>query len=128
MLAIKLSPDEHLRMEPIHSDQRSLLDFCYGAIGCSCIEIVHPRRLPDPYVMIVDESGMLKGLPVNALGSVLYETDRHGWPILGTALLMKQAMTMEGPDIVSLDEDDVEALRGIMNNAIRRWDVEEVSL
>ena len=127
-MAIKLSPDEHLRMEPIHSEHCSLLDFCYGAIGCSCIEIVHPRRLPDPYVMIVDESGMLKGLPVNALGSVLYETDRHGWPILGTALLMKQTIAIDGPDIVSLDENDVEVLRTIMNRAIQKWNVGEVSL
>lgn len=76
-----------------------------------------------PYVMIIDESGALKALPLNPLASVLYETDKHGWPIMGTALLMKEAMTDEGPDIVSLNEMDTEVLRVIVNKAIKKWNV-----
>ena len=118
MLAIKLKTDGDMLMEACRSESCRLLDFCYEAIGCDCIEVVHPKRLPRPYAMIVDESGLLKELPVNPLGSVLYETDKHGWPIVGTALLMKEAMTDEGPDIVSLDESDIEPITAIVNNAI----------
>lgn len=121
MLAIKLNTNE-ASIEQIRSGSTSLLQFCYDEIGCSCIETVHPRRLPNPYVMIIDESGLLKELPVNPLASVLYETDRHGWPIFGTALLMKEAITIDGPDIVSLDEDDIEAIKAIIGSAVCLWD------
>lgn len=123
MLALKLDTDNCQTMEELRSDSGSLLGFCYQAIGCDCIEVVHPKRLPHPYVMIIDESGALKELPLNPLASVLYETDKHGWPIMGTALLMKEAMTDEGPDIVSLNEGDVESLRVVMNRALTKWSV-----
>ena len=42
------------------------------------IEVVHPKLLPAPYCMIVNEEGLLLGLPVNLLGSILYESFRHG--------------------------------------------------
>lgn len=123
MLALKLDTNNCQTMEELRSDSGSLLGFCYQAIGCDCIEVVHPKRLPHPYVMIIDESGALKELPLNPLASVLYETDKHGWPIMGTALLMKEAMTDEGPDIVSLNEGDVESLRVVMNRALTKWSV-----
>lgn len=123
MLALKLDTDNCQTMEELRSDSGNLLGFCYKAIGCDCIEVVHPKRLPHPYVMIIDESGALKDLPLNPQASVLYETDKHGWPIMGTALLMKEAMTDEGPDIVSLNEGDVESLRVIMSRALTKWSV-----
>lgn len=121
MLAIRLDTDIERSMEVIQAEPGRLLDFCYRTIGCDCIEVVHPKRLPYPYVMIVDESGALKGLPVNPLGSVLYETDKHGWPIVGTAVLMKEAMTIEGPDIVFLDENDVKVLQNTIDRVVRKW-------
>lgn len=121
MLALKLNPDNALLMEELLAEGCSLLDFCYNAIQCECIEVVHPKRLPYPYLLVIDESGLLKGLSVNPLASVLYETDKHGYPILGTALLMKEAMTSDGPDIVSLEESDIKPITAIVNAAVDMW-------
>ena len=56
------------------------------------IEVVHPKGLPDPFCMVVNEEGLLHGLPLNLFGCILYDTVRHGNPIVG------------------LDEDDIKFL------------------
>jgi len=117
MLALKLNTDAPF-METHSENFKRVLDFAYDAIGCDCIEAVHPVHLPKPYVMIVDESGMLNRRPVNPIGSALYGTNIHGWPIVGPALIMKEAMTIDGPDIVTLKEQDIATLQNIINNTI----------
>ena len=37
------------------------------------IEVVHPKLLPAPYCMIVNEEGRLRGLPYNGRASDLWE-------------------------------------------------------
>ena len=103
-----------------HENFTGLLDFAYKAIGCDCIEIVHPINLPEPYTMIVDESGALKNLPINPIASVLYGTPTHGWPIVGKAMIMKEAITNDGPDIVSLDDSDFAIVNGIIEKEVSK--------
>lgn len=43
-----------------------------SAIGGGYIEIVHPKHAPHGTIMVVDEEGLLKGLPYNPYGSYLY--------------------------------------------------------
>ena len=117
MLALKLNTDAPF-MEAHSENFKGMLDFAYTAIGCDCIEVVHPVHLPKPYLMIVDESGMLNHRSVNPIGSLLYGTPVHGWPIVGPALIMKEALTGSGPDIVSLKEKDIDTLKDIINNVI----------
>lgn len=74
------------------------------------MEIVKPKRLNEPFCMIVDEEGLIKGLPPNQIGSYLHETDKHGHPIVGDILIMKIGITDKGPDIVGLDEKDMKIL------------------
>lgn len=74
------------------------------------MEIVKPMRLKEPYVMIVDEEGLLKQLPLKKTGSYLYKTDEHGQPIVGDILIMKFGYTEEGPDVMGLDEKDMKVL------------------
>ena len=74
------------------------------------IEVVHPRGLPQPYCMVVNEEGLLRGLPHNAHGSLLYGTPEHGHPIVGDIVFMKEGWTADGPDIVGLCDDDVESI------------------
>jgi len=76
-------------------------------INCSWIEIVRPRRLPEGFVMIVDEEGLLKPNEANFAGCWFYETDKHGEPIVGDALILKEEMGDDGIDCVGMDEDDV---------------------
>ena len=40
-----------------------------------------------PVIMLVDEDGYFKNLPLNRFGSWMYDTQRHGYPILGDVIL-----------------------------------------
>lgn len=40
-----------------------------------------------PVIMLVDENGYFKSLPLNRFGSWMYDMPRHGAPILGDVIL-----------------------------------------
>ena len=81
-----------------------------GELVGGYIEIVRPRRLGKPYIMIVNEEFLLQGLPVNPVGCYLYATDKHGHPICGNIIIMKEY----GDDIIDLDQDEIEDIEDIM--------------
>ena len=56
-------------------------------------------------IILVDEEGIIKGLPVNALGCALYGTPQHGNPIVGDLIFAR----VRGEDIMA--PDDPEALK-----------------
>lgn len=76
------------------------------------IEVVRPRWLRSPYLMIVNEEGHLKGLPENFIGCMLYESisyDRtvFGSQIVGDIVIMKSGYNADGePDIVGLNDKE----------------------
>lgn len=81
-------------------------------IGCDYIEHVYPRGLEEPYMMIVDENGLLQDRPAcNFYASWLYGTHMHGEPIVGDVLIMKRIMTEDGPDIGGLEKKEAEAIQ-----------------
>lgn len=89
--------------EPTH---RSIGD----AVG-GYFEVVHPVRLKRPYCMVVNEEGMILGLPINSFGSFLYGADYHGNVILGDIVLLKEGINSDGePDILGLNEQDIKYL------------------
>ena len=59
------------------------------------IEVVHPKGLPDPFCMVVNEEGLLHGLPLNLFGCILYDTVRHGNPIVGNIVILKEGLARE---------------------------------
>jgi hypothetical protein len=73
-------------------------------------EIVRPRRLPPPYCMVVDESGKLKGLQDNQIGSWLYGADKHGVAIVGDVFLMKEVPGDDGYKLVGLTDEEIAGL------------------
>ena len=91
---------------------------------CDLYESVSPKR---PYsivkvskkmekeghrmVMLVDEEGLLKSLESNILGSWLYETDKHGYPIAGNVLFVGTKYTGMGIDFCGISEDAAESLK-----------------
>lgn len=79
-----------------------------AAVVGGLIERVTPRNLPHPYCMLVNEDGHRLRLRINPVGSFLYATYEHGWPILGTIVIMKTGMTPDGPDIIGLDAEEIE--------------------
>lgn len=99
---------EKLR-EPLHEDTRRIL-------GGLC-EVVHARRLKDPYRMLVNESGLLLGLDKNRVGCYLYGTDIHGAPIVGNVIIMKEAVVNElgERDIVGLSDREARTVEKTMS-------------
>lgn len=74
------------------------------------IKHVHPRGLESPYCMIVNDEGLLKGLPVNTAASQLYQTYLHGSPIVGTVVIFKDILASDGIETIGLDDDDIDYL------------------
>lgn len=90
----------------------------YKSIGRAVggyIEIVHPRGLTSPYCMVVNEEGLLIGLPLNLLGSTLYDTFRHGNPIVGNIVLLKEGFVDGERDLIGLDDDDIRILAALVS-------------
>ncbi len=89
---------------PLHETLRE-------AIG-GYIEVIHPRGLEPPMVMIGDEEALLKEKPhLNLFGSLLYGTMQHGHPICGTVVFMAEGFNEDGePDIVGLTDEQIQAL------------------
>lgn len=55
--------------------------------------------------------GLLHGLPLNLFGCILYDTVRHGNPIVGDIVILKEGFTTPGErDFIGLDEDDIKFL------------------
>lgn len=92
--------------KPLHRTVRQVLDGCF--------ECVRPRGLPEPYVMLVNDEGLIQHLPMNLFGSFLYGTFGHGQPIVGDVILMKTGYRDGEPDIIGLDDGDIERLMRAM--------------
>ena len=92
--------------------------------NCSIYECVRPKRLynflgakvkatsiPGQAVsMLVDENFLFQDLPLNLVGSFLYETDRHGSPILGDILIVGERWTSDGIEFCGIDEEELQRL------------------
>ena len=95
------------------------LNEALGEIVGGYIETVHPYMLPSPYLMIVNEEGLLKDLPLNESGSTLYGTGIHGQPIVGNIVIMKEGPDEDGEwDIIGLDDYEVETISATMKQII----------
>lgn len=97
MKGIVITPDCEMSVQEF---ERPLYETVGKVVG-GYIEHVKPRLLDDPFCMIVNEEGLLEKLAVNPVGCFLYETLSHGWPIVGTIVIMKDGFTDEGPDIIA---------------------------
>jgi len=87
-------------------------------------EHVHPMGLDRPYSMMVNEEGLLLGLPMNRLGSELYGTPKHGQPIVGDVVFLKDGYHGGEPDTVGMTEDEAQRLGDKfvkMTGGIVRW-------
>ena len=69
-------------------------------------EIVRPKGLRHPYVFLVNEVGLLQGLPRNDIGSWLYLSHVHGHPIVGNVIFMKEVKD----DLAGLDPDEIDRM------------------
>lgn len=106
MKGIVITTDDQLRVQ----DFTLPLYQSAGEVVGGYIEHVNPKLLRRPYCLLVNEEGLLLGLPVNALASYMYGTHMHGHPIVGDVVLMKNAYIHGERDIVGLSNKDIEAI------------------
>lgn len=95
------------------------LPWFYEQIGCSCIDIVTPSVLRDPYALVVDDEALLKDRPViNHMASWLYGTLEHGQPICGDALIMQTVWDEDGESLDGLPEAKAKSLARKLKNRL----------
>lgn len=93
------------------------LHWMYQQIGCKQIETVATYRFDERYMMVVDEEGKLRHSDVNPAASWLYGP---GDIIVGTALLMKQTDTEDGPDLGGMDEEEARHIMDTIESLLYR--------
>ena len=89
------------------------------------IEIVHPEGLDYPLCFVCNEEGLIHHLPLNIFGSVLYGTHKHGSPVVGNIVVMREGMTEDGPDLVDLTDEDIEHVKKLAQE-ISHGQIQEV--
>ena len=114
MKAVVVTTDYEVRVEEFNGSLYKTV----GAVVGGCIERVHPMRLARPLCMIVNKDGRILGLPVNYIGSFFYGTDQHGEPIVGNIVIMKDGYRNGEPDIVGLDDSEVEQVKNTISTLI----------
>lgn len=119
MKAIKLNA-ENMSVEIIEADaKRTVLDQAYEMIDCRLIDVVYASGLKEPYVMVVDDEGLLVNEPrMNVIGSILYGIREHGQPIVGNAIIMKDVMTEDGKCLGWLTNKEVAEVLSIITKAV----------
>lgn len=106
MYVVKLKTNLEIEMVEIPAN-KSFIDFCHEQIGCDTTERVHPRNLEDPYVMMIDEEGLMTRKPIiNFIGSYLYGTHEHQHPIVGDTLIAVQ----NGPNIGGMTFEEAQIM------------------
>ncbi len=79
----------------------------------------HPTKVPGQCVsMLIDEEGLLKENEPNLIGSYLYETDRHGHPIMGNILFVGEEWSSDGIDFCGIEDSVFKMLELQLNNMI----------
>lgn len=111
-----MEKDPTVRIQKVSADTDFLLFSQQTVRGY--IECVYPRNLERPYVMLVNDCGLLMGQGVNPVGCWLYGTYDHGELIVGPVVICKQVMTDDGPDIDFFD--DYEEVKGLVNK-LGKW-------
>lgn len=121
MNIIRIATNNEISIHPYpkcknYSEENSAL---YQLIGdCDMIEHVMPKRLYSEVggsnkvsqiegscvSMLIDEEGLLKYKDINVVASYLYESDRHGSPIVGNVLIVGEKWERNGFSFCGISE------------------------
>ena len=118
MKGVVVTTDLEVRVE----DFEEPLYKTVGAAVGGYIEHVRPMRLKEPFCMIVNEEGRLHKLPLNLVGSFFYGTDFHNEPIVGNIVIMKDGYRNGEPDIVGLDDTEIERVQNSISTLLSKMD------
>ena len=93
MKTLKITTDNKISIIDLDFDHKSLREEVGGYV-----ELVRTQKLLDYFktkvVMIVDEEGLVKNLPMNPMGCYFYDTDKHGNPIVGDVILKPERIAV----------------------------------
>lgn len=121
----------YMRVEKVDvTGAKTLLGKLYELIdnGCDIVEPVRVKGLPEGYVMIVDEEGRLKAnQELNVIGSYLYGMHKHGEPIVGNAVIVKEVYTNDGVEWAWLTEEEADNIERKMSGRIWRDAIMKIS-
>lgn len=95
--------------QPLYKDLTPVLD--------GYMEIVRPRGLPRPFVMLVNEEGRLMGLPINPIGCYWYQSEVD--PIVGNLVIMKEGMRCGEPSILGLTDKEIAQVKELATEISR---------
>lgn len=102
MKTLKITTDNKIRMIDINMSDCKAIQKELGGY----FETVHTKLMYEyfkaPVIMLVDEEGRCKCLPLNVVGSYFYGTQEHGNPIAGDVLLA----LVVGEDFTGFTESD----------------------
>lgn len=121
--AVQLTDSQEVKL--LECDpEKEMFDIGREAIGCEWIELVEPEPLArDGYLLMIDEEAKLKGMCfINCIASHLYESERHGDPIVGDAVIVKSA----GESLELLTHDEAKQIAFAMEQA-RDVSIEKVA-
>ena len=97
-----------LILELTQDENWSSLDQLQRIVG-GYIETVKPRVLHDPYLIVCNEEGLLRGYARNEAATELVYGFSDG-EIVGDVVIMKSGMRNGEPDIVGMDDEEATAL------------------
>ena len=102
------------------------------ALGSEIFEIVRTRVTGDDgerVILLVDESGLCKGLPYNDVGNVVALLLGYGSsPLAGPVLIMHEGMTDDGPDLIDMDKIVYDRLMELLTVISKQFYGEPVSV
>lgn len=75
--------------------------------------------------MLIDEEGRLKPNRINLIGSYLYETDKHGQPIVGNILLIGEVMGNDGIEFCGISDENFSLLKTRLENMFPVMEITE---
>ena len=79
----------------------------------------HPTKVLGQCVsVLIDEEGLLKENEPNLIGSYLYESDRHGHPVMGNILLVGEEWGGDGIDFCGIEDSVFENLKPQLEHMI----------
>lgn len=135
MKIIRISTDleltTHEFLRGLYGQQNEFLRELIGN-NCNIYVPVMPRRLYTDFcikeyptkvagqcvIMLVDDEGGLKENKSNLIGSYLYESDRHGYPIMGNILFIGEEWDGDGIDFCGIEDSVFKLLEQQLNSLI----------
>ena len=100
------------------TDAETMLHDLQAAVD-GYIEIVRPFGSSGGHlVMVVNDEGLLRDLPANSIGSLLY-----GDMIAGTVVIMKEGFRDGEPDLIGLTDEEADFIMRLFGGANNGKDV-----